>query len=190
MMDLNPRNLPVFAKPRFPELDELIEKGNTADKSVNREPFIQPLVIAQNAQQATNLHNNGEVIVGLGHSFATVKMQQGDVLTFDFELPQEGEYWIKIATIPNHDVDGQGMRIQLTIDDKEVQEFNYRTVGRSETWKQNVLRGQAISSVNHDFAQAGKVTISVKALTRYIILDQIMIGKGSDKFYLFPVTRQ
>ena len=187
MMDFNPRNLPVFAKPRFPEIDELPE--DQADKS-EKKSFIQPLVLAQNANQAINLFHNGEVVDGLGHSFAAVKMQQGDILSFDFELPESGEYWIKIATIPNHDVDGKGMKIVLSVDGKEIQEFNYRTVGRSETWKQNVLRGQAVSSVNHHFPKAGKVNISIKAITRYIILDQIMIGKGSDSFYEFPVSKQ
>jgi hypothetical protein len=84
-------------------------------------------------------------------------------------------------------VDGQGMKIALSIDGKDIGEFDYRTIDRSETWKENVLRGQAVTTVNHYFSHPGKVTILVKALTPYIIIDQIMIGQGPRNFYEFPV---
>jgi hypothetical protein len=116
-------------------------------------------------------------------------MRQGNTLTFTFDIPASGEYRIAIATIPNHDVDGEGMKIALSVDGSEVQTFDYCTVGRSETWKLNVLRGQAISVAKHNFSNAGKVSISVKALTPYIILDQIMVDRGEGSFYELPVKK-
>ena len=89
--------------------------------------------------------------------------------------------------IPNHDVDGTGMKIEILLNDKIAGELDYSVEGRSETWKQNVLRGQAISSVKLNIEQAGKVKISIRALTNYIILDQIMLLQGEVNFYEFPV---
>ncbi|MDD4823546.1 MAG: glycosyl hydrolase 115 family protein [Bacteroidales bacterium] len=187
IMDAHPRKLPVFAKPDFATLDSLINAENKPVEPEKKEKEGPSFVMALNADQAVSLPENARVIEGLGHSFSAVQMQQGNRLAFTFEIPEPGTYWIKIGTLPNHDVDGKGMKISLSVDGKEIKEFDYRTVGRSEEWKQNVLRGQVVSSTRYDFPQAGKVTVSVSALTPYIILDQIMIGKGEERFYEFPV---
>ena len=120
--------------------------------SVPDNPKEQPFVLAQHASQAIDAEKSGQIIEGLGHSFSAVQMQQGKSLTFTFEIPAGGEYWVKIGTLPNHDVDGQGMKIALSIDGKNIGEFDYRTVGRSEKWKENVLRGQAVITVDHYFS--------------------------------------
>jgi hypothetical protein len=187
MMNFHPRALPVFGKPDFRELDSLINAGYNPVSSIQNKTVELPFVLAKNASQAIEADRSGKIIEGLGHSFSAVQMQQGKSLTFTFEIPASGEYWIKIGTLPNHDVDEQGMKIALSIDGKDIGEFDYRTIGRSETWKENVLRGQAVTTVDHYFSHPGKVTISVKALTPYVILDQIMIGHGPRNFYEFPV---
>ncbi len=186
-MDAHPRKLPVFAKPEFATLDSLVNADNKPVEPERKEKEGHSFVVALNADQAVTLPENARVIEGLGHSFSAVQMQQGNRLDFSFDIPEPGAYWIKIGTLPNHDVDGKGMKISLSVDGKEIQQSGYRTVGRSEAWKQNVLRGQVVSSTVYDFPQAGKVTVSVSALTPYIILDQIMIGKGEERFYEFPV---
>ncbi|MDR3341128.1 MAG: glycosyl hydrolase 115 family protein [Candidatus Symbiothrix sp.] len=187
IMDFRPRALPVFDKPEFTGLDSLANAAYKPVKPKEKEANRQQFVLAQNANQAINLHQAGKAVEGLGHSFSAVEMQQGQTLTFVFDIPSPGEYWIKIATLPNHDVDGKGMKIVLSVADKDIREFDYHAEGRSEIWKENVLRGQAVSSFAYYFPKAGKVNISVRALTPYIILDQIMIGKGQAAFYEFPV---
>ena len=187
MMNFHPRDLPVFGKPDFRELDSLINAGYKPVSSIQNKTVELPFVLAKNASQAIEADRSGKIIEGLGHSFSAVQMQQEKSLTFTFEIPASGEYWIKIGTLPNHDVDGQGMKIALSIEGKDIGEFDYRTIGRSETWKENVLRGQVVTTADHYFSHPGKVTISVKALTPYIIIDQIMIGQGPRNFYEFPV---
>jgi tetratricopeptide (TPR) repeat protein len=187
IMDFHPRDLPVFAKPEFPQLDfSVTGKPIGIEQQTQRRPVY---VAARNASQADNISSAGTIIEGLGHSFSAIQMQQGSELTFMFDIPAPGEYRIKIATLPNHDVDRNGMKIALSVDGKNIQEFDYRAIGRSETWKENVLRGQAVAIVEHHFREAGKVNVSVKALTPYIILDQIMITGGNDDFYEFPVKQ-
>jgi hypothetical protein len=181
MMNFRPRNLPVFDKPDF-----LLKAGFQSEKQTKDKNELSH-VAAQNASQAINLPDNGTAVEGLGHSFSAVQMRQGSTLTFRFDIPSSGEYRLKIATLPNHDVDGKGMKIILSVDGKEIRTFDYRVAGRSETWKENVLRGQVISTVKHHFPKAGKVNISIKALTPYIILDQIMLLQGDMNFYEFPV---
>jgi hypothetical protein len=179
----------VFGKPEFKELDSLITVGHQPVAPAGETPE-SPFVVALNAARAENLPGNGTAIEGLGHSFAAVQMRQGSALAFTFDIPAPGDYWIKIATLPNHDADGNGMKIALSVDGKHIQDFDYRVTGRDETWKENVLRGQALSVARHHFREAGKVSLSIRALTSYIILDQVMIGNGNDDFYEFPVNRE
>ena len=176
IIDFRPRNLPVFDRPEF-----------TGTDSLATDTVLPPFVAAQNAARSASLPENGTVIEGLGHSFAAVQMQKGQTLDFTFKLPQAGAYLLKIGTVPNHDVDGVGMKFEVLLNDKTVTEFNYSVEGRSETWKKNVLRGQAINSAKLDIEQPGKIKISIKALTNHIILDQIMILQGDMNFYEFPV---
>jgi hypothetical protein len=188
MMDYQPRKLPVFDAPIFTTLDSLI--------ALKQQPVCplevasqKNVVLALNAKQAINLSNPQKIIDGLGHSFAAVQMEQGDSLSFVFNLSETGEGRIKIATIPNHDVDGNGMRISLSVDGKELPSLDYRVSGRSEIWKQNVLRGQAISTVTYHFLKPGKTTITLHALTPHIIVDQIMVEVGRrENFYEFPIN--
>lgn len=114
-------------------------------------------------------------------------MQKDQTLDFIFEIPAAGEYRIKVAAVPNHDVDGQGMKIALSVDGQRIGMADYSVDGRSETWKEHVLRGQAISSFTHYFPAPKKFRISITALTPEVISDQIMVVNGEDDFYEFPV---
>jgi lysophospholipase L1-like esterase len=173
IMDSRPRDLPVFAKPEFPESKDTARYNSTQN------------VFAQNADNAINLKNKG--IEGLGHSFSAVEMQKGQTLDFVFHIPEAGEYTLKTGAIPNHDVDGAGMKTEILLNGKIVGEQDYSVERRSETWKQNVLRGQAVGSVKLNVEQPGGIKISIKALTNHIILDQIMLMQGEMNFYEFPV---
>lgn len=68
------------------------------------------------------------------------------------------------------------MKIELSVDGKTINTFDYSVEGRNETWKENVLRGQAIVACDYTFPKAGKIVVTVKALTPYIILDQIYVS--------------
>jgi hypothetical protein len=189
IMDFHPRKLPGFDKaPHNPPTGGKQSFPCGGFEGAN-------VIIAQNAVQAVETWRaTSQSIEGLGHSFSAVPLAQNDSLTFVFDIKNAGDGWIKIATIPNHDVDGQGMKIALSVDDGVGARFiaptiDYSVEGRSETWKQNVLRGQAITTIPFNFQHQGKTTITIKALTPYIIIDQIMVGKGEMNFYEFPIKK-
>jgi lysophospholipase L1-like esterase len=186
IMDFHPRDLPVFAKPEFPQPDSPAT-GNSTGAGQQRTQKEPAYVAARNASQADNILSAGTVVEGLGHSFSAVKMQKGQTLDFTFEIPEAGDYFLKTGIIPNHDVDGEGMIIEILLNDKTVSKQDYSVEGRSEAWKQNVLRGQAINSMKLNYEQPGEIKISIKALTNHIILDQIMLLRGEMDFYEFPV---
>jgi hypothetical protein len=176
-MNSRPRDLPVFESP------QTLSKAGEHTSPAGGGGWVK----AFNADKATNLKIKGTE--GLGHSFSAVEMQKGQILDFTFEIPEAGEYFLKIGTIPNHDVDGAGMKIEVLQDNKTVTELDYSVEGRSETWKQNVLRCQAISSVKLNIERLGVIKVSIKAHTEHIILDQVMLLKNEMNFYEFPVER-
>jgi hypothetical protein len=188
IMDFHPRNLPVFDAPTFNRRDAINRVSTTTSVANNN-------IIAQNATQAINAKNDG--IEGLGHSFSAVPLAQDDSLTFVFDIQDVDDGWIKIAAIPNHDVDGQGMKIAISVLENGCRDAinrvstvaDYSVEGRSEPWKQNVLRGQVLTTIPFNFQHQGKTTITVKALTPYIIIDQIMVGTGEMNFYEFPIKK-
>ncbi len=214
LMDFNPRTLPVFAAPDFSKLDSLIAAGkkrlqvqeNQAQKNTTQNnpalamsaltnSAVSPGLLsttarnvqAVNASQAVNIAEAGKVMEGLGHSFAAVQLPAGAELRYEMEVPEEGTYWIRIALVPNHGVDGKGMKIGVKVNDGAMQEISYKTEGRSEAWKQQVLRGQAVVTIPAVGLPRGKMVITIKALSTYVQPDQVMIGQGEVDFYEFPV---
>ncbi len=186
MMDFRPRSLPVFNAPDFTQLDSLIAEGK---KSPQVEPTRSGFVYAFNASDALKEEDRGMIAEGLGHSFSAVQLPLNQILRYEVDIPSEGEYWIRIAVIPNHDVDGQGMILGVGINGNQLQEMNYKTEGRSESWKQNVLRGQALLHLPAVKLPAGKLELQLKALSSYVQIDQVMIGQGDINFYEFPVRK-
>lgn len=79
------------------------------------------------------------------------------------------------------------MRFSISIDGEKPQICSFKEGFRTEGWKQNVLRGQAIRETNHRLAK-GKHTLSITALDDHVLIDQWMIDFKPDRmFYVFPV---
>lgn len=171
IMSAAPRNLPVFAKPAAPE---------------RYVPAPAPgYAVAYNAADAEGFAGKG--LPGLGHSFKAVPLGNGQTMDFSFSVPEGGRYTLLIGTLPNHDVDGQGMKIAVRRDGSRIAEVDYSVEGRSEQWKLNVLRGQALSSVEIEVESACDVNITLEAVTDNVIVDQVMLMSGKMDFYEFPV---
>lgn len=167
--------------------DSLISQTVQSADSVSLVDNSRPFVTACNAVRAWSVRGKVVIIRGLGHSFEAVQMPQGSSVNYCFDLPEGGEYRIVIAAVPNHDVDGQGMKIRVAAEGRDLGEFDYKTRGRSEAWKQQVLRGQALIEIPAREMEKGRINISITALSPYIQLDQLMILQGEMNFYEFPV---
>lgn len=62
---------------------------------------------------------------------------------------------------------------------------------RSEQWKENVLRGQALRTLPLKDFKAGRHTLAIKALDAHIVVDQWMVQLlPVRKAYLFPIAEK
>ena len=76
----------------------------------------------------------------------------------------------------------------MQIDDQPATVISLKTPYRSETWKQSVLRGQALNKTPIRLTK-GRHRLSITALDHHIIADQWMIWQGGERqAYLIPVN--
>ena len=124
----------------------------------------------------------------LGHSMHAVSLPKGESLTYDFSVEKEGDALLKIGLIPTQPNDQGDLRFSVSIDGAEPVVFSLKEAFRSERWKLNVLRGQAVRDMKLTGLKAGKHTLVIKALDHHLLVDQWMIDADlSRQFYLFPV---
>ena len=184
VMSMAPRDLPVFQEP-----DLSVETIQQIDSCKDNQS--ESFVWAVNADRGKWKEGETRLLPGVGHSFNSVSLEKGASITFTCYLTKVGRGTIKIGTLPNHDVDGEGMKVAVYVNGRKLGEIDYSVRGRSEKWKQNVLRNQTVSTLDYDFRDIGNIELTLQALSSNIILDQIMIeiGEGSS-FYEFPVREK
>lgn len=100
-----------------------------------------------------------------------VALPEGGSLTFEFDSPWEGEALLRTAVIPSHPNDKGDIRFSVSIDGGEPQVYSFREKGRTEIWKRNVLRGQAVGETKHTIKK-GRHSLTITALDKHVVVDQ------------------
>lgn len=170
LMSAAPRGLPVFG-PKFGQ-DTPVAVADDA-------PFV--------ARNASDYDGAGPTPVqALGHSMAAVPLAKGKSLVYKFDSPEEGEAVLRTAVIPTQPSDKGDIRICVQIDNEQPQTVSYKEPFRSEQWKINVLRGQAIITTRHHITR-GRHKLTITAVDDHVVVDQWMIDFSKDrKQYLIP----
>ena len=187
----NPRDLYVFYPPKVPVwlTDKEIEKYASLKrtKSLPLAEAVKDSCIVSNACDYARASEGVMTIQSLGHSMNAVSVPKGKSITFEFDCSWDGEATLRTAVIPTQPNDKGDIRFSVSIDGEKPQICSFKEGFRTEGWKQNVLRGQAIRETNHRLAK-GKHTLSITALDVHVLIDQWMIDFKPDRmFYVFPV---
>lgn len=122
----------------------------------------------------------------------TFESKNSPIAIYHFQTLTSAEPKISIYTLPTHPINKQySMRYGISVDDGPIQVTDFRTFGRSEEWKQNVLRNSAIRSFQMPTLTPGKHTLKIYMVDPGVILDRIIIDLGTNvKAYgLLPETR-
>ena len=182
LMSMNPRNLPVFGMP------DTAYMNDTSDVSVTPNLSVTPSeheYISRNANEYSSASEGCKAIQMLGHSMNAVSIPKGGTLDFYFNTSTSGDAIMKIALIPTQPNDNGDIRFSASIDGGEERVFSLKEPFRSERWKLNVLRGQAVREINLDGLAAGKHSLRIKALDNHIIMDQWNVDFNKNrKIYL------
>ena len=83
------------------------------------------------------------------------------------------------------------MRYAVSVDDGPLKIIDFRTFGRSEEWKQNVLSNRAERKIQLPFLNKGMHTLKIFAVDPGVILDEIRIDLGGLKkaYGVLPETK-
>jgi hypothetical protein len=167
IMDFQPRRLPVFGR---------VEHKAAESVEMNSEV---PLVSFGGADFASG---NAMLCPGLGCSGRAVAVDAGDVLTYNFADCDGDSICVVVGLLPNHPVEGNTLRFALSVDDGDAVAVDYHTEGRSEEWKQNILRGQAQRTltfpISHDVKNH---RLTFRAMDEGVVLDGIAVYKAKSK---------
>lgn len=160
MMDHQPRRLPVF---------------EPVDRSSVETPMLEdsPGLYKWNGAE----YSAGDAVSceGLGYEEKAVMLEKNKELSFDFGECPGDSVEVEIRLLPNHPIHGGQLRFSVSIDKKNAQTVSYETQGRSEEWKENVLRNQAIRRVVLPVKKRKKHNLTIKALDEGVVIDQIEI---------------
>ena len=112
-------------------------------------------------------------------------------LTYGFEIDGTSDAQLKIVAVPVHPLTSEdNLRLAVQLDDRPVQLLDYKTSGRSDEWKQNVLTNTAVRTVGISQLAKGKHRLRVFAMDPGFILDRIdvRLDRAPD-FYGAPPLR-
>ena len=209
MMDMKPRDLPVFQQPVLPNLPNgsracINSLPVTGEYVRSANPYIESdKMISLNASQHTN-DVEYEIIEGLGHSSSAVRLpapkgikasnissrtlRNAPHLEFKVTTTSSGIAKIKIGTIPWHPVNGGEMRCAIVVNNKAPQQIVINAEFLTDKWAENVLRNQALNFIESDFDKPGEHIIRIYAIDEEILVDQIMIEFDPERsHYIIPV---
>ncbi|MCX2678642.1 glycosyl hydrolase 115 family protein [Galbibacter sp. EGI 63066] len=144
-----------------------------------------------------------KIIEGLGYTGSVVKtmpekansieetseiITNSPVLEYDFYTFNHGAAETFVQIVPTHAVyPGKKVRLAVGIDDAMPVILDYQTHGRSEEWKQNVLKNAAVKSVTDIIEKPGKHKLKIWMVDPGVMVDRILIDLGGWKeSYAFP----
>ena len=100
---------------------------------------------------------------------------------------KRGEARFRVAVIPTQATDHGGIRFAVSIDGGEKRVFSLSEPFRSERWKTQVLRGQAVRELTQ-YVGMGTHTLVIEALDDHIIVDQWLLDYNLKRqHYRFPL---
>ena len=129
------------------------------------------IIVSKSAADYQQASAGAEPVQMLGHSMRAVRLPKGGTLTYRFTIDQEGDYILTTAMIPTHAVDVGDIRYQVTVDDTPAVVWSLKEPFRSEEWKRNVLRAQALRHQTVHLSR-GSHQLIIEALDDHIVVDQ------------------
>lgn len=191
LMDMNPRDLPVFRAPDLPVSmsdGEMLWRLEHAPQEKSQTPEISG-VIARRAADYDRHEGEVRVIDMLGHSDSALSLAKGSGVVYDFEVSEKDTFrTLTVALVPSQPNDGGDLRFSVSVDGGAPTVFSLKEPFRSEQWKLNVLRGQARRTIALPELSPGRHSFKVRALDDHIVLDQWILDSDIDRtYYLIPI---
>ncbi len=109
-----------------------------------------------------------------------------------FHSQTKGKCTVRVYCLPTHPVDNRHeLRLSVRVDGGEGRILNFRTRGRSEQWKLNVLSNTYMLEADFNLPEAGRHVLTLEAMDPAILIDRLEIDLGGLKnaYSAVPETR-
>ncbi len=168
IMSSNPRGLPVFQPVPHTQVDTPLpaEPAHVASfygASYHGASFSGKAIL--------------DPVLGLGASIRAMPLPKGCDLTYRFSHQFAGTDQARVVLhmLPTHPVEAQ-QRITVSLDGGLPVTLTYKTEGRSEEWKQNVLRGYAVIETSLPVSTSTRDhSLQVTALDDGVVVDELFV---------------
>ena len=101
---------------------------------------------------------------------------------YDLSKLKPGKYQIEVRCLPAHS-NNFDHEVHIQADNFISESYKINTYGRSEGWKENVLRNYVSVSYNTSFKASGQHKLKISVNHTGIVLDQIAIKHEHCKEY-------
>jgi hypothetical protein len=152
------------------------------------------IVAAHYSRKVDKPTSQWALVKGLGHTGQSLQAQplqatslvepsqlqgQAAMVEYDFYTLTPAAPVLTVATLPTHPATRQAsMRYGVALDNGPVETVDFKTVGRSDEWKQNVLRNSALRQVKGQMLTPGRHTLKLYLIDPGVVLDRITIDLG------------
>lgn len=115
----------------------------------------------------------------------TIEVTNNPAITYDFHTFSDAPVSITVSTLPTYPINKDfGMRYAVKVDDRPVQIINFKTIGRSNEWKQNVLANTAKRTMELPLLPAGNHKLTIYMIDPGVVLKHIFLDfGGAQPFY-------
>ena len=160
MMDYQPRRLPVF---------------EPVDRSVAMKPMKDERTPIRRWNAVECIKGDFVPCEGLGYEGKAAVIPKEKAVTFELPVCPSDSVEVEVCLLPSHPVEGTQLRFTIALNKEETLPIHYETKGRSEEWKENVLRNLAIKRVVLPVRKRKTNRLVIKALDEGIVLDQVLV---------------
>ncbi len=163
IMDANPRKLPVFEP-----IKEVVAETALVEE------------VEWETIRGADAKGAFEVLKELGHSRLSAEVVQGEsvVYTSHVRTSQSDSLEIEICLLPTHSMtERKEQLIDISVDGQAPISVDYHTEGRSEEWKENVLRNLAIRTLRVKVGGGRRHKIRVDAVSPGVVVDMLRVRK-------------
>jgi hypothetical protein len=142
-----------------------------------------------------NTGHTGSVLTSVATSKPdTTNLQDhAAVVGYDFYSFSNLSPNLTVYTLPTHPLNKNfSMRYGVSIDDGPAQITDFRTFGRTEEWKQNVLSNAATRTFRFPVLKPGRHTLKIFAIDPGVMLDRMIIDfhKEQKNYSVLPETKK
>ncbi|RYZ26930.1 MAG: hypothetical protein EOO10_14190, partial [Chitinophagaceae bacterium] len=141
-------------------------------------------------KEVASPNSKWQTLNGLGHTGTSLQShvsvenidtvsvgKKAGYITYEFYSFSNSGPNVSVYTLPTHPLNkNYSMRYGISIDDGGVTIVDFKTIGRSEEWKQNVLRNSAVKTVSFSKLEPGRHTLKIYAIDPGVILDRVVIN--------------